>query len=89
TRADLEGERMLDAPVKRTASLEEKFELIASGHGLALTPLSVARAYHRPDLVHRPVTDAPGVETCLALAANNRDKLLGEFLDIASATLRH
>ncbi|WP_433565189.1 LysR family transcriptional regulator [Nocardia sp. CA-151230] len=88
TLADLDDERMLDAPKRRTASLEEKFELIASGHGLALVPRSVARAYVRPDLVHRPVTDAPSAETCLAVASDHHDKLLREFLDIATATLR-
>lgn len=87
--ADLAGERMLDTPTRRTSSLEEKFELIASGHGIALVPLSVARAYSRPDLVHRPVTDAPGVETCLVVLADRREKLLRDFLATATATLRH
>ncbi|MGG2460927.1 LysR family transcriptional regulator [Streptomyces sp. RGM 3693] len=89
TSADLDGEQMLDAPKRRTSSLEEKFELIASGHGIALIPLSVARSYSRPDLVHLPVTDAPGIETCLAVAADRREKLLHDFLEIATATLRH
>jgi DNA-binding transcriptional LysR family regulator len=88
TSADLDGERMLDAPTRRTSSLEEKFELIASGHGIALIPLSVARSYSRPDLVHLPVTDAPGIETCLAILADRREKLLRDFLEIATATLR-
>lgn len=88
TRADLDGERMLDVPRRRTSSLEEKFELIASGHGIALVPLSVARSYSRPDLVHLPVTDAPQVETCLAVAADRREKPLRDFLRIATATLR-
>ncbi|MEV0338627.1 LysR family transcriptional regulator [Nocardia sp. NPDC050713] len=89
TLADLDGERMLDIRNRRTLSLEEKFELIASGHGLALVPVSVARAYVRPDLVHRPVTDAPGAERCLVVAVDHHDKLLREFLDIAITTLRH
>ncbi|MVU81199.1 LysR family transcriptional regulator [Nocardia sp. ET3-3] len=88
TLADLEGEPMLDVQSKRPLSLEEKFELIASGHGLILTPDSVARAYVRPDLVHRPVTDAPAAETCLVVPADHTDKLLREFLDIAITTLR-
>ncbi|MFI9503860.1 LysR family transcriptional regulator [Nocardia sp. NPDC052566] len=88
TRADLDGERMLDTPARRTSSLEEKFERIAAGHGIVLVPLSVAHSYARPDLVHLPVTDAPGVETCLAVVADRREKLLRDFLDIATATLR-
>ncbi|MFD5393356.1 LysR substrate-binding domain-containing protein, partial [Streptomyces sp. NPDC127097] len=88
TSADLDGERMLDAPQRRTSSLEEKFELIASGYGIALIPLSVARSCSRPDLVHLPVTDAPGLETCLAVATDRRERLLRDFIEIATATLR-
>lgn len=89
TSADLADERMLDTPTRRTSSLEEKFELVASGHGIALVPLSVARSYSRPDLAHLPVTDVPGLETCLAVPADRREKLLRDFLEIATATLRH
>jgi DNA-binding transcriptional LysR family regulator len=88
TSADLAGERMLDTPTRRTSSLEEKFELIASGRGIALVPLSVARSYSRPDLAYLPVTDAPGIETCLVVLADRREKLLRDFLEIATATLR-
>lgn len=88
TYADLAGERMLDTPTRRTSSLEEKFERIASGHGIALVPLSVARSYSRPDLANLPVTDAPGIETCLAVLADRREKLLCDFLEIATATLQ-
>jgi DNA-binding transcriptional LysR family regulator len=88
TSADLSGERMLDAPTRRTSSLEEKFELIASGHGIALVPLSVARSYSGPGLAYLPVTDAPGIETCLAAPADRREKPLRDFLEIAIATLR-
>ncbi|MEU1205405.1 hypothetical protein [Nocardia sp. NPDC005825] len=79
---------MLDLATRRTPSLEEKFELIASGHGLLIVPRSVARAYVRPDLVHRPVTDAPGSETCLAVTADPA-KLVREFLDLAIPALRN
>ncbi|WP_425826942.1 LysR family transcriptional regulator [Streptomyces fractus] len=88
TSADLDGARLLDAPTRRTSTLEEKFELVASGHGLALVPLSVARSYSRPDLTHIPVTDAPTIETCLAVPAGRRDKLLRDFLEIATEALR-
>ncbi|RDI42005.1 LysR family transcriptional regulator [Nocardia mexicana] len=89
TSADLDGERTIDAPTRRTSSLEEKFELIASGRGIALVPLSVARSYSRPDLVYVPVTDAPRAEACLAVVADRRDRLVRDFLEIAAATLRH
>lgn len=89
TLADLDGERMLHPEKRRNSTLEEKFELIASGQGLALVPRSVARAYVRPDLVHRLVTDAPGSDTCLAVPADHHDKLLREFLALATEMLRH
>ncbi|MBU3064830.1 LysR family transcriptional regulator [Nocardia sp. NEAU-G5] len=88
TLADLEGEAMLDAAGRRTASVEEKFERIAAGHVIALVPVSVARFYSRPDLVCLPVTDAPSAETCLAVVADRPDRLLRDFLDIATTTLR-
>ncbi|GHF41185.1 hypothetical protein GCM10010359_49750 [Streptomyces morookaense] len=62
---DLDGEPMLDGRVPRAYSLEEKFELIASGRAVALVPVSVAGSYSRPDLFYLTVTDAPPVETCL------------------------
>ncbi|NSC25449.1 LysR family transcriptional regulator [Streptomyces albus subsp. chlorinus] len=88
TTADLDGERLLDAPTRRTSSLEEKFELIASGQGIAFVPLSVARAHSCPGLVRLPVADGPVVETCLAVPADRRGRLPREFLDIATRTLR-
>ncbi|MEE6266636.1 MULTISPECIES: LysR family transcriptional regulator [Streptomyces] len=89
TLADLEGERMLDTSKRRTLTLEEKFELIAAGRNIALIPLGVARSYSRPDLVYLPVTDAPAQETCLAVAADRRERLLRDFLEVATETLRH
>ncbi|WP_411146208.1 LysR family transcriptional regulator [Streptomyces sp. x-80] len=88
TSADLADERMLDVPRQRASSPDEKFELVASGHGIALIPRSVARSYSRPDLAHVTVTDAPGIQTCLAVLADRREKLLRDFLEIATATLR-
>lgn len=86
--ADLDGEAVLDAQTRRTSSLEEKFELIASGQGIALVPRSVARSYSRPDLVYLPVTDGVPVETCLAVLEDRRERHLLDFLEIATTTLR-
>ncbi|SEF09097.1 DNA-binding transcriptional regulator, LysR family [Streptomyces sp. 2112.3] len=88
TSAALDGEPVLDVRTRRTSSLEEKFELIASGQGLALVPVSVAGSYSRPDLVYLPVTDAPPVETCLAMPEGSCAGPAADFLDIATATLR-
>ena len=87
TTADLEGLPILDAQTRRTASAEEKFELIALGRGIALAPLSVARYYSRPDVVHRPLADGVPQELCLAIAEDRREEHLESFLRVAAETL--
>ncbi|WP_405721517.1 LysR substrate-binding domain-containing protein [Streptomyces sp. NBC_01537] len=86
--ADLDGETVLDAAARRTATIEEKFELVAVGCGIALVPRSVARYYSRPDLVHRPVSDAEPFEICLAVAEDrHRQQHLRDFLTVAAPVL--
>lgn len=85
--ADLEGEPVFDAQQRRTSSVEEKFELIAAGEGIALVPRSVVRAYPRPDLVGVPVRDAEPIETCLALAKGQRQRRVLDFVAIATEVL--
>jgi DNA-binding transcriptional LysR family regulator len=87
TLADLDGEVILDAHARRTSSVEEKFELIAAGHGIALVPRSVALSYSRTDLVYLPVTDAVPAETCVALPQDRREPLVLDFVTVAAATL--
>ena len=86
--ADLDGESIMDAQSRRTSSVEEKFELIASGYGIALVPESVAGAYPRPDLRRVPVTDLEPAETCLAIAEDRHTERLLDLLDIATTSLR-
>ncbi|RZT86299.1 DNA-binding transcriptional LysR family regulator [Pseudonocardia sediminis] len=88
TAADLEGETILDAHARRTSSLEEKFELIAAGYGIAMVPSTVAESYSRPDLVHLPVTDSVPVETCVVVSQDRRERRVLDFVEIAAATLR-
>ncbi|WP_424886964.1 LysR family transcriptional regulator [Streptomyces sp. XH2] len=88
TSSDLGGEPVLDGRTRRVTSLEEKFELIASGQGIALVPVSIANSYSRPDLVYLTVTDALPVETCLTVPESNCPGLAPDFLDVATATLR-
>ncbi|WP_329155564.1 LysR family transcriptional regulator [Streptomyces sp. NBC_01456] len=88
TSTDLDGESILDVRTRRTSSLEEKFELIASGQRIALVPLSVAGSYSRPDLVYLSVTDALPVETCLAAPESSAAGPVQDFLGIATTTLR-
>ncbi|MFQ6228313.1 LysR substrate-binding domain-containing protein [Nocardia sp. NPDC002869] len=86
--ADLTGEPAIGAQVRRTASIEEKFELIASGHGIAVVPRRVARAYSRPDLIYRQVLDAEPVEICVAVPENRRERRVREFAQLAAAVFR-
>ena len=85
--ADLDSEHIMDAQSRRTASVEEKFELIAAGHGIALVPLTVARSYSRPDLVYVPVLDLEPVGTCLAVLKGRRERRVRDFLAFAAQTL--
>lgn len=87
TSADLENEPILDVTSRRTTSLEEKFELIASGRGIALVPVSITRSYSRPDVVYLAVTDAVPVPTCLAVREGDRPYPVADFVDIATAEL--
>ena len=87
TTADLDGETVLDAEARRTATVEEKLELVAAGRGIAMVPRSVARYYSRPDLVHRPVTDAEPYEVCLAVLDGRTGKHLADFMTVAARAL--
>jgi DNA-binding transcriptional LysR family regulator len=89
TMADLDGEPIMNAQARRrTSSLEEKFELIALGEGIALVPRSVARSYSRPDLVYLPVTDAAPVETCVVVPQDRRERRVLDFVAVAAQMLR-
>ena len=86
--ADLDGEPVLDATARRTSTVEEKFELVASGRGIAVVPETVALSYRRDDLAYLPVRDAPPAETCIALAKDRRERRVRDFVAAAEATLR-
>lgn len=89
TMADLDGEPIMNAQARRRmSSLEEKFELIALGEGIALVPRSVARSYSRPDLVYLPVTDAAFVETCVVVPQDRQERRVLDFVAVATQTLR-
>ncbi|HEV2639519.1 MAG TPA: LysR family transcriptional regulator [Actinocrinis sp.] len=85
--ADLADESILDAQARRTASVEEKLELIAAGHGIGLIPRSVAVSYFRADLVYIPVTDAGMAETCIAVAENRQGGRIRDFTEFAAHIL--
>jgi DNA-binding transcriptional LysR family regulator len=81
--ADLDGEHLLDAQVSRSVTVEEKFENIAVGHGIAVLPRSVVMPYSRPDLVYVDVVDTDPVERCIAVAKGRRERRIRDFMAVA------
>lgn len=76
---DLEGESFLDVTEIGAAMA---VEVAASGAGIAIMPMSVARLYHRRDAVHRPVSDLPETRIGVAWLSNNDSELVEEFIGI-------
>jgi len=66
------------------ASVEEKLEHVAAGHGIAVLPQSIANFYTRPDVVYLDIDDFAPNYVCLAWDAARRSPLLPEFADIAA-----
>jgi DNA-binding transcriptional LysR family regulator len=85
--ADLAGESIMSTQSRRTATVEEKFELIAAGGGVALVPESLAATYSRPDISYVPVLDAEPVEICLAVAGDRAQPRVLDFVRAAVAVL--
>ena len=85
--SDLADEDVLDSAARRTSTAEQKFELVAAGHAVAVVPRSVARAYARDDIVRVRITDAPLVEICLVVAASERRPHVLNFLTVATGEL--
>jgi DNA-binding transcriptional LysR family regulator len=63
-------------------SVKDAVEVVASGSGVLLVPLSVARLHHRKDVTHRPVTDLPSTKVGLAWLVDNEDDRVQEFIGI-------
>nr|WP_239536812.1 LysR family substrate-binding domain-containing protein [Arthrobacter roseus] len=77
--ADLEGEMFLDV-VELGAAMA--VEVAASGAGIAIMPMSLARLYNRRDAVNRPVSDSPETRIGIAWLSNNTSELIEEFIGI-------
>lgn len=61
---------------------QEAVEVVASGTGIALMPMSVARLLHRKDVTHRPVSDLPTTTVGLAWLVDNEDERVQSFIGI-------
>lgn len=61
----------------------EVVETAASGAGIAILPLSVARLHHRKDAIHRPIVDLPTTTIALAWLVERDDERTQEMVGIA------
>jgi DNA-binding transcriptional LysR family regulator len=96
TVADLDGEPILlpldDVVAWATApgvqvdhrpeTTEDAIELVAARIGVLIVPQSLARLYHRKDLVYRPIADAPTCPVALAFPEGPQPALVEEFTGI-------
>lgn len=63
-------------------SVKEAIEVVASGTGIVIVPMSVARLHHRKDVAHRPVTGVPATTVGLAWLVERDDDQTQEFVGI-------
>lgn len=63
-------------------SVKDAVEVVASGTGVVVLPMSVARLHHRKDVVSRPLTDGPESPVGLAWRTDNEDPRVETFVGI-------
>ncbi|MGZ4449508.1 MAG: LysR family substrate-binding domain-containing protein [Nocardioides sp.] len=63
-------------------SVKEAVEVVASGTGVVIVPMSVARLHHRKDTAYRPVRDLPPTTVGLAWLVDNDDPRVQTFIGI-------
>jgi DNA-binding transcriptional LysR family regulator len=63
-------------------SEKDAVETVAAGTGIAILPLSVARLFHRKDVVHRPVRDLDPTSVGLAWVIEHDDDRTQAFVGI-------
>lgn len=78
--AELAGENFLDP--EQMGGARTGIEVVASGAGVMILPMSVARLYSRKDVVYRPVAGAAGTRIGLAWLSERTDETIEEFVGI-------
>ncbi|WP_244928237.1 LysR substrate-binding domain-containing protein [Nocardioides sp. W7] len=63
-------------------SVRDAVEVVASGTGIVLLPMSIARLHHRKDVVTRPVTDLPATKVGLSWLVDNEDPRVQTFIGV-------
>jgi len=77
--ADLTDEAEVDLSAMST---RQAIEVVASGSGYVIVPMSVARLYHRKDVQSRPMADVAPTQIGLAWLADNDDERIETFIGI-------
>ncbi|CAA9258491.1 MAG: Transcriptional regulator, LysR family [uncultured Arthrobacter sp.] len=78
--AELEAENLLE--VEECGGPAEAVEVAASGAGVVVLPMSLARLHARRDAVHRPVPELPGTTIGIAWLEGNDSQDVEEFIGI-------
>lgn len=78
--AELGAENVLD--VEECGGARMAIEIAASGAGVVMLPMSVARHYNRRDVEVRVVPDVPGTTIAVAWIADNTTDDIEEFIGI-------
>ena len=63
-------------------TVKDAVEVVASGTGVVIVPMSVARLHHRRDTTYRVVTDLPPTTVGLAWLVDNDDPWVQRFIGI-------
>ncbi|NJC24247.1 DNA-binding transcriptional LysR family regulator [Arthrobacter pigmenti] len=77
---ELDDEKLLD--VQECGGPRLAVEVVASGAGVVVLPMSVARHYSRRDVVARVVPDAPTTTIAVSWIADNTTDEIEEFIGI-------
>ncbi|MFI8456700.1 LysR family transcriptional regulator [Kitasatospora sp. NPDC085464] len=81
------GDRPAPPPPANDDSYEDKLELVATGHCVAIFPAGDRRAAAREDLAVVPVVDIDPCEVVLVARADDPNPLLGSLEDVARTVL--
>ncbi len=63
-------------------SVKEAVEVAASGSGVLVVPMSLARLHHRKDVTHVPVVDLPTTRMALAWLRDSDDERTQAFVGV-------
>ncbi|MER8105087.1 LysR family transcriptional regulator [Kitasatospora sp. NPDC094016] len=81
------GDRPAPPPPAVDDSFEDKLELVATGHCVAIFPAGDRRAAVREDIALVPVIDIDPCEVVLVTRADDPNPLLGQLADVARTLL--